>query len=167
MPQLVLSGESSSGEDDFAVYSNSDSPAIWSPKLTRIDQQPGMMTDNEKVARKVTFCRLPTSSFQTPPTPPSSMLTRALRRLTVNNSQASMKSAENYRKREWDPQGWSELIGSICPRSWQGIMSYYFGRTRMYAWIANGIALEEQGYKSEGPILIKHSPYFTILRRET
>lgn len=109
MPQLVLSGESSSGEDDFAVYSNSDSPAIWSPKLTRIDQQPGMMTDNEKVARKVTFCRLPTSSFQTPPTPPSSMLTRALRRLTVNNSQASMKSAENYRKREWDPQGWSEL----------------------------------------------------------
>lgn len=113
MPQIVLSEnafcESSSGENDFAVYSCSDSPGIWSPKLTRIDQQPGKMTDNEKDARRVTFYRRPTSSFKNPPSPPSSMLTRALRRLTVNNSQAIMISAENYRKREWDSQGWSEL----------------------------------------------------------
>lgn len=110
MPQHVLSAnESSSGEDDFAIMSYSVSPGSWSLKLTRIDQRPGKTTDNEKDARKITFCRLPTSSFQSPPTPPSSMLTRALRRLTVNNSQASMKWAENYRKREWDSQGWSEL----------------------------------------------------------
>lgn len=113
MSQLVLSAnassESSSGEDDFAIMSYSVSPGGWPPKLTKIDQQPGKMTNNEKAARKVTFCRLPTSSFQSPPTPPSSMLTRAFKRLTVNNSQACMKWAGDYRKREWDPQGWSEL----------------------------------------------------------
>lgn len=113
MPQFVLSEsvfcESSSDEDDFAINSCSDSPVSWSPKSTENDQQPGKITNNEKAARKVTFWRLPTSSFQTPLTPPSSMLTRGLRRLTVNNSQATMRLSENYKKREWDSQGWSEL----------------------------------------------------------
>lgn len=113
MPQFVLYesvlSDPSSGEDDFAIESESDSPVSWSPKLTKNDQQPRKMANNEKPVRRITFCRLPTSSSQTSPTPPSSMLTRGLRQLAVNNSQASMKSAENYRKREWNPQGWSEL----------------------------------------------------------
>lgn len=113
MPQFVPSEsffcESSSSEDDFAIRSDSDNSYSWSPKLKKNEQQPGKMAINDKAARKITFCRLPTSSFQTSPTPHFSMLTRGLKRFTVNNSQAGMRSAANYKKREWDPQGWSEL----------------------------------------------------------
>lgn len=115
MPKFVLPEsifcESSSGEDDFAIESDSDSPYSWSPKLTKKDQQPGKMANNEKATRKITFCRLTTSSIQTPNSP-SSMLTRGLRRLPVSDSQAGMKSAVDYKKREWDLQGWREL--SYC-----------------------------------------------------
>ena len=71
--------------------------------------KPGKKADNETDARQIIFYRLPTSSFQTPPITTSSMLTRGLRRYPLNISQAGMKSAEHYKTREWDLQGWLEL----------------------------------------------------------
>lgn len=75
----------------------------------RNDQKAGKKTKDETDARQIIFYRLPTSSFQTPPSPPSSMLTRGLKRIPLNISQAGMKSAAQYQKREWDLPGWLEL----------------------------------------------------------
>lgn len=98
----------SSGDDDFAIESDSDGSDSWSPKVNE-DHKPGKKAENETDARQIIFYRLPTSSFQTPPIPTSSMLTRGLRRYPLNISEAGMKSAEHYKKREWDLRGWLEL----------------------------------------------------------
>lgn len=104
--------ESNCDDDDFAIESDSDSSDSWSPKANcfmKPNHKPGKKANDDIDARQIIFYRLPRSSFQTPPSPPSSMLTRGLRRCPLNFSQAGMKSAEHYTKREWDNQAWLEL----------------------------------------------------------
>lgn len=114
-PRFLISDSffcESSSDDDFAIESDSDGSDSWSPKancMMKEDHKPGKKAENETDARQIIFYRLPTSSFQTPPIPTSSMLTRGLRRYPLNISEAGMKSAEHYKKREWDLRGWLEL----------------------------------------------------------
>lgn len=115
MPRFLISDSAfceSSCDDDFAIESDPDSSDSWSPKVNcmmKKDHKPGNKADNETDARQIIFYRLPTSSFQNPPIPTYSMLTRGLRRYPSGISQASMKSAEHYEKREWGLRGWLEL----------------------------------------------------------
>lgn len=79
--------------------------------------------------------------------------------------------APNRLQFSWIWQGDTDvLIGDDTPASkysGQGTGVSFGNDLHMYAQIANWIALGLQRYTSEGTILIKHSPYFTILRRET
>ncbi|MCJ1347319.1 hypothetical protein MMC31_005542 [Peltigera leucophlebia] len=116
MPQSSISDnivcESNCGDDDFAIESDSESSDSWSPKVNcfmKKDHKRVTKANNNTGAGQVIFYRLPTSSFQTPPSPTYSMLTRGLRRCHLDIFQAGMKSAEHYKKREWDLRGWLEL----------------------------------------------------------